>query len=231
MSILILPIGVIIILVGFFSIYAFLKSDLFYNLTGRKIYYVREFSAREIKDEYYKVTGRRMLYSKDKGSRELIDSIGIPLCSITICLLILFIGYMIYSLSDYYLILYLGCFFSGLIIYFSFLICLRIKKFYYNGDKYESEKRYPISYPMVSYTWTSYLSIHTTLFYLLYITSHAQILIYGMVGLLILAHVYIFPDYMNKVLPYDLRTFKGNCLETPLIISPIMIIVILVLLY
>ena len=59
-------------------IYAFLKSDLFYNLTGCKIYYIREFSAREIKDEYYKVTGRRMLYAKDKGSRELIDSIAIP---------------------------------------------------------------------------------------------------------------------------------------------------------
>lgn len=88
---------------------------------------------------------------KHANPRELIDSVYIPFTSTYLCLLILYIVGIVCLINDSYLPLYLGCVACGLVIYFTFLIYLRIKVFYYDGNKDESERRCPGSYPRTSY--------------------------------------------------------------------------------
>lgn len=65
----------------------------------------------------------------------------------------------------------------------------------------------------------------TIIFTVLYIASKNLYCMLGIIISLILAHMFIFPDYMNKILPYDLRSIKGNYREAPLIIAPIILII------
>ena len=127
--------GIFLIFVIFLLIFKLLISDFFYELTGRKIFYIREMDSKELVDEIYKVNIGRKPYSveilKLVGSRELIDSIWIPFISTYICLTILFIAYILYLISDSYLPFYLGSIPCGLILYFTFLIYLRMKVFYF----------------------------------------------------------------------------------------------------
>ena len=222
-----------LMMVSFVLINKFLTSDYFYNLTGHKIFYVKDTNPNETIDSINEVKiGRRydsLNYMKHSGSRQLIDSVSLPFNSVYICLLILFITGIIYLLAGNYPMLYAGYFGCGLVIYFTFLIYLRIKIFYYGGSKAECEKRCPGSYPRVSYVWTILLSFYTTILFFLYIVTYKQSFIYGMIVLLIVAHIFIFPDYMNKVLPYDLRSLKGNFVESFLIVIPILYIVYIIL--
>ncbi|WP_304124344.1 hypothetical protein [Methanosphaera cuniculi] len=225
--------GIFLMLVSYFLISKFLTSDYFYNLTGRKIFYVKDTNPNETIDHINEVKiGRRydsFNYMKYTGSRQLIDSVSLPFTSVYACSLILFMTGMIYLLAENYPMLYAGYFGCGLVIYFTFLIYLRMKVFYYGGSKTECEKRCPGSYPRVSYVWTILLSFYTTILFFLYIVTYKQSFIYGMIVLLIVAHVYIFPDYMNKVLPYDLRSIEGNFLESVIIVIPILYIVFIIL--
>ena len=225
--------GIFFMMVSFVLISKFLTSDYFYNLTGRKIFYIRDTNPDETIDYINEVrVGRRydsLEYMKYSGSRQLIDSVGLPFTSVYICLLILFITGIIYSLAGNYPMLYAGYFGCALVVYFTFLIYLRMKIFYYGGSKAECEKRCPRSYPKVSYTWTILLSFYSTILFFLYIVTYKQSFIYGIIVLLIVAHLYIFPDYMNKVLPWDLRSLKGNFVESFLMVIPILYIVFIVL--
>ncbi|WP_308574763.1 hypothetical protein [uncultured Methanosphaera sp.] len=224
--------GIIFMMVSFILISKFLTSDYFYNLTGRKIFYVKDTNPNETIDSINEIrVGRRhdsLNYMKHTGRRELIDSVSLPFTSVYACLLILFITGIIYLLAGNYPMLYAGYFGCGLVVYFTFLICLRIKIFYYGGSKAECEKRCPGSYPRVSYVWTILLSFYTTILFFLYIVTYKQSFIYGIIVLLIVAHLYIFPDYMNKVLPYDLRSLKGNFVESFIIVIPILYIVYII---
>lgn len=216
----------------FVLIFKFLASDYFYNLTGHKLFYIREIDSKEFVDSVRKETGRSYLsleVMKHTSRRELIDSVALPLSSVYLCLLIIFIAESMDFINESYFVTYLALFACGVIIYFNFLIYLRMKVFYYGGSKAECEKRCPGSYPRVSYVWTILLSFYTTILFFLYIVTYKQSFIYGMIVLLIVAHIFIFPDYMNKVLPYDLRSLKGNFVESFLIVIPILYIVYIIL--
>ncbi len=39
-------------------------------------------------------------------------------------------------------------------------------------------------------------------------------------------HVFFFPDYMNKILPWDVRTDKGHFVESAIIIQIVFFIVL-----
>lgn len=125
----------------------------------------------------------------------------------------------LYLFSGNYYILGAGLIVCGTCTYFDILIYLRIKFFYYDGDKNESEKRYPGSYPMVSMIWTSLITMFSTVILGMYVIFHKSVVLYCIIILLILMHIFLFPDYMNKVLPYDVRTLKGTYFEIPIILE------------
>ena len=45
--------------------------------------------------------------------------------------------------------------------------------------------------------------------YVLYRITHGGILIFVMIILVVLLHLTVFPDYINKVLPIEIRTSEG----------------------
>lgn len=45
--------------------------------------------------------------------------------------------------------------------------------------------------------------------YALYRITHGGILIFVMIILVVLLHLTVFPDYINKVLPIEIRTSEG----------------------
>lgn len=212
----------------FVLIFKFLASDYFYNLTGHKLFYIREIDSKEFVDSVRKETGRSYLsleVMKHTSRRELIDSVALPLSSVYLCLLIIFIAESMDFINESYFVTYLALFACGVIIYFNFLIYLRMKVFYYGGSKAECEKRCPGSYPRVSYIWSFSCYGQTIILTVLYIVTGNMYCMLGIIVSLILAHMFIFPDYMNKILPYDLRSIKGNYREAPLIVAPIMFII------
>ena len=181
----------------------FLVSDYFYNKTGRKLYYI-----------------------KKDGSREFIDSMTIISVLLMYYWIFGFTSYLISYLLEDYFFFHIGLVLCGLFTYCDIIIFLRIKFFYYEGDKYASEKRLLGTYPMYSMIWTFWISLFGTFILVMYFIFHKTSIIYGLILLLITMHVFLFPDYMNKVLPWDVRTDKGHFVESVIIIQIVFYIVL-----
>jgi len=58
-----------------------------------------------------------------------------------------------------------------------------------------------------------------TLILSMYLVSHKTSIIYGLIILLVILHIFLLPDYMNKVLPWEVRTEKGVFVESVIIIQ------------
>lgn len=129
---------------------------------------------------------------------------------------------MTYSISFFtenYFFFHLGLVLCGLLTYCSIITFLRKKIFYYDGDKYASEKKYFGTYPSCSLAWEYLISMFNTLILSMYMVSHKTSTIYGLIILLITLHVFLLPDYMNKVLPWEVRTTKRVFVESVIIIQ------------
>lgn len=181
----------------------FLVSDYFYNKTGRKLYYIKE-----------------------NGSRDFIDSITIISVLLSYYWIFGFSSYLISYFAENYFFFHMGLILCGLFTYCVIIIFLRMKFFYYEGDKYASEKRLLGTYPMYSMTWTFWMSLFGTFILTMYFIFHKTSIIYGLILLLITMHVFLFPDYMNKVLPWDVRTERGFYIESVIIIQIVFYIVL-----
>ena len=192
----------------FFLIRKILLSDYFYNKTGRKLYYIRE-----------------------NGSRAWIDSVNLIVNTSYMCCLACLPTYVFSIFAENYFFFHLGLILCGLFTYCDIIIFLRMKFFYYEGDKFASEKRYYTTYPLYSGAWTLYTSMFSTLIIAAYFSLHRPVIMYSLIILLITIHVLLFPDYMNKVLPWDVRTERGFYIETTVIISIVYYIVLYITLF
>lgn len=170
----------------FYLIFKFLLSDFFYNKTGHKIYYVKE-----------------------NGSRELIDSalifffLAFLYCEAEINL------YLIYLLGGDFRLLYVGLVPCLIETYAIIFIYLRIKVFYYEGDETESYNKRPYTYPNFSMRWSFIISCFTSVIIGMYFILRRQRIIYCIITLFIVLHLFLLPDYMNKIAPEDVRTVIG----------------------
>ena len=70
------------------------------------------------------------------------------------------------------------------------------------------------------------MSLFGTFILTMYFIFHKTSIIYGLILLLITMHVFLFPDYMNKILPWDVRTDKGHFVESAIIIQIVFYIVL-----
>lgn len=179
--------NLLIILIVYYLIHRFLRSDFFYRKTGHKIYYIKE-----------------------NGSRELIDSVTIFYFLSSTYFIFIFSSYLILLCSGSYYLYYYSLIACGLFTYSSILIYSRIKIFHYDDDKKESEKRCPFTYPIFSMRWTFLISFFAALLLCMYPIFHKPKILFSFGILIILLHIFIFPEYMNKVLPYDVRTLVGR---------------------
>lgn len=169
--------------------YKFLLSDFFYEKTEHKLHYIKE-----------------------NGSRDVVDSVTIFVSLIFFYVIFVFNSYVIYLFTENYYILYGSLIACGVETYASIIIYLRIKFFYYDGDKYESEKRYPTSYPIFSFKWTTIISFFSTLMFGIYYVTHRHVIVYCLIVLFFTFHMLLIPDYLNKIFPADVRTDEGRSL-------------------
>lgn len=191
-----------------YGLYSLLASDFVFKKTGVLL--------------QYKINGIKI--DTDKG-RLIIDGIIRSL----IVFEVIFSFYILYPNKIF---LYICIFYGFLKLYFVLALFIRNKYFFYRNEekditkrdyfKYKLNKMSPKSlYPDLydSFQFRDYLDFslhHSTYtfisligFMMVYMASHIPSIFIGFSIMLIILNILIFPDYLDKIFPCDLRTLEG----------------------
>lgn len=163
-----------------------LLSDFFYNKTGIKTYV--------------------MWY----GKKRYLDKYALFITLGLISTIIGGMGYYVYYLTGLFAYFKIAALYDICLIYIGILIYLRKKFFFYiDEEKKEEDRVYPIPYIIISMICDVTINVGIMIIYALYRITHGGILIFVMIILVVLLHLTVFPDYINKVLPIEIRTSEG----------------------
>lgn len=157
----------------------------------------------------YEKTGHKLYYVKENGSHELIDSVLIFFFLISMCCEILINFYLICLFNGDFHLFYIGLVPCLIGTYTTIFIYLRIKVFYYEGDEAESYNKRPYTYPNFSMRWSFVITCFTCVIIGMYFILRRQRIIYCIIILFIVLHIFLLPDYMNRIAPEDVRTVIG----------------------